>query len=233
MDYTIHPFEGVGAVKFGMTPQQIHEIWGEPEGTLLADPKFYRDHTDFYCKSEVQIRYSESGVCEHISLDGYVTDDSWNTTEEDDEYDSYEDTLQYDHTSGELNISIEDKMDYDKHDRMGFDNSNTFVGTSAHSDSLDQAIRPAFQGQELCDKTMGELKSWFKGLSTAIQYTDTGLIFLKFGIGVHSSHYFSPRWDPDCPVETVTISSSEYADMWSSNCLMKYGFPREEAITLS
>jgi hypothetical protein len=227
MDYTIYPFEGVGAVKFGMTPQQIHEIWGEPEETLMANPKFYRNHTDVYCKASVQVHYNELGVCEYISLCSDVDDDPWNE-EDDDEYDSYEDTFQYDQTGDKLSISNEDKADYDKMERG---KSHTLVEISMHSDDLDHAIKPTFQGRELSGQTMGELKSWFKGLGTVIQHTDEGLIFLRFGISVHSPYYVLPHQDPDRPVETVLALSSEYVVGFSDSA-MKDGFPREEAITL-
>jgi hypothetical protein len=36
MDYTIYPFEGLGAIRFGMTPQQVREVIGEPKGTHMS-----------------------------------------------------------------------------------------------------------------------------------------------------------------------------------------------------
>ena len=65
MDYTIYPYEGVGPIRFGMTPQQIHEILGEPDRVLPGyEAKF---PTDSYHKIAIHVDYDESGACD-ISL---------------------------------------------------------------------------------------------------------------------------------------------------------------------
>jgi hypothetical protein len=67
MDYTIYPYEGVGPIKFGMTPQQVHEILGAPERQIPAStgrnlPK------DKYVELGFFVCYQNPGVCEAVEL---------------------------------------------------------------------------------------------------------------------------------------------------------------------
>ena len=62
MDYTIYPCEGVGPIRFGMTPQQVHEILGEPEGSSTRRPES-RFLTDYYEILDLHVVYKESGEC--------------------------------------------------------------------------------------------------------------------------------------------------------------------------
>jgi hypothetical protein len=67
MDYTIYPYEGVGPIKFGMTPQQVHEILGEPYRTFKKSPKAVMP-MDSYEEPRCQIFYKEPGTCNAIQL---------------------------------------------------------------------------------------------------------------------------------------------------------------------
>jgi hypothetical protein len=223
-DFTIHPFEGVGAVRFGMTPQQVHEIWGEPDRTYKHESVPYKCHTDYYQKMGIHVDYDDSGVCEHISLLSHINDsDQWNTNARNDEDDDWpEDTLQY--GNDKSGIFVEDKLDCSK-DKMERGQLEDPVKTC--DDDSDYTINPTFQERELYGQTMGEFKSWLKGLGSAIQHTDTGFIFLKFGIGAHSQYYYAPYRNPDCLVEMVTVFPFDYKDKFAED-LMKDGYCREE-----
>jgi hypothetical protein len=67
MDYTIYPFEGLGAIRFGMTPQQVHEVVGEPESTFMKsdDSRF---PTDDYFNLGFHVYYDESGLCKGVEI---------------------------------------------------------------------------------------------------------------------------------------------------------------------
>jgi hypothetical protein len=72
MNYTIHPYEGMGPLRLGMTRQEIRAILGEPESTFLKTPSsIYL--TDFYTKLGLQIAYKEPEICNAIhTTDGEV-----------------------------------------------------------------------------------------------------------------------------------------------------------------
>jgi hypothetical protein len=66
MDYTIYPFEGVGPIKLGMTPQQVRTVLGEPDESFK---KFDDDFpTDAYHSLSIQIQYEHPGICNEIWL---------------------------------------------------------------------------------------------------------------------------------------------------------------------
>jgi hypothetical protein len=66
MDYTIYPFEGVGPIKLGMTPQQVRAVLGEPDHSFK---RFEDDFpTDAYNDAAVHILYEHPGICNEISL---------------------------------------------------------------------------------------------------------------------------------------------------------------------
>ena len=67
MDYTICPFEGLGSIRFGMTPKQVHEVVGEPEGTFMKskDSKF---PTDDYFNLGFHVYYDESNLCNAVEI---------------------------------------------------------------------------------------------------------------------------------------------------------------------
>jgi hypothetical protein len=65
MDYTIYPFEGLGAIRFGMTPQQVREVIGEPDSTFMKSDKF---PTDDYFDLGFHVYYNESGLCEAMEI---------------------------------------------------------------------------------------------------------------------------------------------------------------------
>jgi hypothetical protein len=69
MDYTIYPFEGLGAIRFGMNPQQVREVVGEPDRTFMKfdDSKF---PTDAYYKLGFYVYYDESGLCNSVEIWG-------------------------------------------------------------------------------------------------------------------------------------------------------------------
>jgi hypothetical protein len=69
MDYTIHPYEGIGAIRFGMTPEQVHEILGMPEDTLRAGKRCDLP-ADYYVKLGFFAYYKNPGVFEAVAL-GY------------------------------------------------------------------------------------------------------------------------------------------------------------------
>jgi hypothetical protein len=257
-DFTIHPFEGVGAVRFGMTPQQVHEIWGEPDSTYRKENSFagmtpertqelwaelndvdcqenslpsslFYSHIDYYTKMGIHIDYDELGMCEHISLLSHINDnDKWNTkaTSEEDSEELPEDTFQHTDTDDELGIFVDDKIGH----KMDYESSGTLVET--HDEDSDYTISPTFQGRELYGQTMGEFKDWLKSLDTAIQHTDCGFIFVKFGIGIYSQYYYVPLQDLNCLVETVTVSSIKYTGLWVEGYLTD-GYPREEPLVAS
>jgi hypothetical protein len=66
MDYTIYPFEGVGPIKFGMTPEQVHAVVGEPENSLIIHEGEFP--TDTYYSQGFRIEYTAAGVCDEIWL---------------------------------------------------------------------------------------------------------------------------------------------------------------------
>jgi hypothetical protein len=231
MNSIIYPFEGIGEVRFGMTPEQVHEILGKPDVTILDDKSEFGRHTDFYQKLDIHVYYNlETGVCEHISLvgghderyDGNLLEEE--EEDDDDDWDdtSYQGSFQYDQTSENLDIFIDDKLkdNYpsDSTESLDYDDSDTV-----------HMVSPVFQEREFYGQTIEDTKSWFKSLGSAVQHTDTGLIFLKFGIGIHSQHFIFPHRDPNCSIETVTVSSAVYTDMWAGDCLTKYKYPREES----
>jgi hypothetical protein len=229
MNSIIYPFEGVGEVRFGMTPDQVHEILGKPNVTILDNKSEFRQHTDFYQKLDIHVYYNlEMGVCEHISLVGGHDEryDGNLLEEEDDDWDdtSYQSSFQYDQTSGNLDVFIDDKLK---------DNYPSDLTESLDYDDSDAVhiVSPVFQEREFYGQTIEDTKSWFKSLGSAVQHTDTGLIFIKFGIGIHSQYFIFPHRDPNCSIETVTVSSSVYADMWAGNYLTD-GLPREESTGL-
>jgi hypothetical protein len=67
MDYTIYPYEGVGSIKFGMTPQQVHEILGEPDEQR---PPGYGEElpTDYYQGLDLSVFYVNPRQCKAITL---------------------------------------------------------------------------------------------------------------------------------------------------------------------
>jgi hypothetical protein len=66
MDYTIHPFEGVGPIKLGMTPQQVRAVLGEPDESFK---KFDDDFpTDSYYSLSIHVLYEHPGICNEIWL---------------------------------------------------------------------------------------------------------------------------------------------------------------------
>jgi hypothetical protein len=65
MDYTIYPFEGLGAIRFGMTSQQVREVGGEPNSTFMKSDKF---PSDDYFDLGFHIHYDESGLCEAVEI---------------------------------------------------------------------------------------------------------------------------------------------------------------------
>jgi hypothetical protein len=65
MDYTIYPFEGLGAIRFGMTPQQVREVVGEPDSTFMKSDKF---PSDDYFDLDFHVHYDESGLCEAVEI---------------------------------------------------------------------------------------------------------------------------------------------------------------------
>jgi hypothetical protein len=67
MDYTIYPYEGVGPIKFGMTPHQVHEILGEPSDTFYKTPNS-KSPTDQYDNLGCQVFYREPYFCNAIQL---------------------------------------------------------------------------------------------------------------------------------------------------------------------
>jgi hypothetical protein len=72
MDYTIYPYEGVGQIRLGMTPQQVREILGEPERQLPAGKRCDLP-ADKYVQLGFFVYYRNPGVCEAISMwDGSV-----------------------------------------------------------------------------------------------------------------------------------------------------------------
>jgi hypothetical protein len=229
-DFTIHPFEGVGAVQFGMTPQQVHEIWGEPDDTYREEKSLYglaKRHVDYYDKIGIHVDYDETGFCECISLFSHINDDSkWNAGVADED-ELPEDTFEYSDADDGLDIFIEDKINR----RMGHDQSSTLIETDEEGSSHN-VVNPTFQGRELYGQTMGEFKDWFKGLGTAIQHYDCGFIFLKYGVGIYSQYYHMPHKDPDCLVEAVTVASAKYTDSWVEG-YPKDGHPREEPLVTS
>jgi hypothetical protein len=226
-DFTIHPFEGVGAVRFGMTPQQVHEIWGEPDDTYREEKSLYglaKRHVDYYSKIGVHVDYDETGFCECISLFSHVNDDSkWNTGVVDED-ELPEDAFEYSDSDDELDIFIDDKLSR----KTDYEQSNTLIETDEEGSSPN-IVNPTFQGRELYGQTMGEFKDWFKGLGTAIQHYDCGFIFLKYGVGIYSQYYHMPHKDPDCLVEAVTVASTKYTDSWVEG-YPKDEYPREESL---
>jgi hypothetical protein len=228
-DFTIHPFEGIGAVQFGMTPQQVHEIWGKPDGTSIREESLHglaKRHVDYYSKIGVHVDYDETGFCECISLFSHINDDSkWNTGVVDEDEDELpEDAFEYSDTGDELDIFIDDKLSR----RTDYEQSSTLIETDEEGSSHN-IISPTFQGRELYGQTMSEFKDWFKGLGTAIQHYDCGFIFLKYGIGIYSQYYHMPDKDPDCLVEMVMVASAKYTDSWVEG-YPKDGHPREEPL---
>jgi hypothetical protein len=226
-DFTIHPFEGVGAVRFGMTPQQVHEVWGEPDDTYREETSPYglaKSHVDYYRKIGVHIDYDETGFCECISLFSHINDDSkWNTGVVDEDEDELpEDAFEYSDSDDGLDIFIDDKLSR----RTDYEQSSTLIETDEEG-FRHNIISPTFQGRELYGQTMGEFKDWFKGLDTAIQHCDGGFIFLKYGVGIYSQYYYVPDKDPDCLVEMVIVASAEYTDVWVEGYLTD-GHLREE-----
>jgi hypothetical protein len=68
MDYTIYPFEGLGAIRFGMTPQQVREVVGEPKGTFMMS-KESKFSTDDYFNLGFHIYYDdEVDLCNGVSI---------------------------------------------------------------------------------------------------------------------------------------------------------------------
>jgi hypothetical protein len=230
-DFIIHPFEGVGAVRFGMTPQQVHEIWGEPERTIMRDSTstLYRRHTDSYHRMNFRVEYDESGLCEYISLFSHINDDSkWNTGVVDEDEDELpEDAFEYSNSDDELDIFIDDKLNL----KTDYEQSSTLIETDEECSS-HSIISPTFQGRELYGQTIGEFKDWFKGLGTAIQHYDGGFIFLKYGVGIYSQYYCVPDKDPNSLVEMVMVASAEYTNLWAEGYFTD-GYPREEPLVSS
>jgi hypothetical protein len=220
-DFTIHPFEGVGAVRFGMTPQQVHEIWGEPDRTSMRDgtSTLYRRHTDLYHRMNLHVEYDESGFCEYISLFSHINDyDKWNTGVADEDEDELpEDAFEYSDSDDGSDIFTDDKLS----PVTDYEQSSTIIETDEEGSSRN-IVNPTFQGRELYGQTMGEFKDWFKGLGTAIQHYDCGFIFLKYGIGIYSQYYHMPHKDSDCLVEMVMVASAKYTDSWVE------GYPNDE-----
>jgi hypothetical protein len=66
MDYTIHPFEGVGPIKLGMTPQQVRAVLGEPDDSFKKGGKGFP--TDAYDTLSVHVLYEHPGICNEIWL---------------------------------------------------------------------------------------------------------------------------------------------------------------------
>jgi hypothetical protein len=68
MDYTIYPFEGLGAIRFGMTPQQVHEVVGEPKSTFMKS-KDDRFPSDDYFNLGFHVYYDdELGLCNAVQI---------------------------------------------------------------------------------------------------------------------------------------------------------------------
>ena len=68
MDYTIYPFEGLGAIRFGMTPQQVREVVGEPVGTYRVS-KNSKFPTDDYFNLGFHVHYDdELGLCSSVGI---------------------------------------------------------------------------------------------------------------------------------------------------------------------
>jgi hypothetical protein len=230
MNSIIYPFEGIGEVRFGMTPEQVHEILGKPNVTILDNKSEFGRHTDFYDKLRVHVHYNlDLGLCEHISLVGGHDeryDGNLLEEEDDDDWDdtSYQDSFQYDQTSENLDVFIDDKLkdNYpsDSTESLDYDDSDTV-----------RIVSPVFQEREFYGQTIGDTKPWVKSLGSAVQHTDMGFIFLKFGIGIYSQHSIFPHRDPNCLIETVTVSSSVYTDMWAGDHLTD-GLSREESTGL-
>jgi hypothetical protein len=229
-DFTIHPFEGVGTVRFGMTPQQVHEVWGEPDDTYREEKSLYglaKRHFDYYRKIGIHVDYDETGFCEYISLFSHINDDSkWNTGVVDED-ELPEDAFEYSDTDDELDIFIDDKLSR----KTDYEQSITLIETDEEG-FRHNIISPTFQGRELYGQTIGEFKDWFKGLGTAIQHCDGGFIFLKYGVGIYSQYYYMPDKDPDCLVEMVMVASAEYTNLWVEDYFTD-GYPREEPLVSS
>jgi hypothetical protein len=64
MDYAIRPYDGIGPIKFGMTPEQVHEILGEPVKTFKKNSR----NTDDYRTIGFHVVYDEADACESITL---------------------------------------------------------------------------------------------------------------------------------------------------------------------
>jgi hypothetical protein len=67
MDYTIYPYEGVGQIRFGMTPQQVHEILGEPDDQFPASKRCDLP-ADIYDRLNLFIYYKHPNSCEAVEL---------------------------------------------------------------------------------------------------------------------------------------------------------------------
>jgi hypothetical protein len=67
MDYTIYPFEGLGAIRFGMTTQQVHEVIGDPQRTFMNyESKF---PADAYFNLGFHVYYDdESHLCNAVQI---------------------------------------------------------------------------------------------------------------------------------------------------------------------
>jgi hypothetical protein len=68
MDYIIYPYEGVGPIRFGMTPEQVHEKLGEPEHTTMKEAESPEFPTDAYNHLGFHVFYGESGRCQAVEF---------------------------------------------------------------------------------------------------------------------------------------------------------------------
>jgi hypothetical protein len=68
MDYIIYPYEGVGPIRFGMTPEQVHEKLGEPERTTMKEAESPEFPTDAYDDLGIYVYYGKSGRCEGVDF---------------------------------------------------------------------------------------------------------------------------------------------------------------------
>jgi hypothetical protein len=66
--YTIYPYEGVGPIRFGMTPAQVHEKLGEPDDTFMKGAESPDFPTDAYDDLGFHVFYGESGRCRFVEF---------------------------------------------------------------------------------------------------------------------------------------------------------------------
>jgi hypothetical protein len=67
MDYTIHPYEGVGPLQLGMTRQEIRAILGEPEKVFQKFPD--KPPADQYWnRYHLYVHFKEPDTCDGIEI---------------------------------------------------------------------------------------------------------------------------------------------------------------------